>query len=111
MNDTPETDALQIRLRDSDFRDSYIVMLGHAQKLERERNALRKTAEGNGIMAHSAQCQVVELRKALEIAKEYVEEALANKKDMFAGYPGKWQMEEHYLNQINKALETSKQNP
>ena len=41
MNETPETDAIQIRLRDSDFRDSYIVMLGHAQKLERERNRAR----------------------------------------------------------------------
>ena len=91
MNDNPETDALQIRLRDSDFRDSYIVMLGHAQKLERERNALRErvailesdnvrlqrfaktyrnTAEENGKAAHAAQCQVVELLKALETSKQ-----------------------------------------
>jgi len=64
MNDTPETEK---SLQWSDNM-GWVVHVDLSRKLERERNALRKTAEDNGKAAHSAQCQVVELGKSLNIA-------------------------------------------
>jgi hypothetical protein len=40
VNDTPETDALRQKLWGEEWSDSYLTMMSHARKLERERDAI-----------------------------------------------------------------------
>lgn len=41
VNDTPETDALRQKLLGEKWSDSYLTMMSHARKLERERDEAR----------------------------------------------------------------------
>jgi hypothetical protein len=49
-SDAPETEALRQNLRGKSWPDSYLAMMGHARRLELERNQWREKAEAREIL-------------------------------------------------------------
>jgi hypothetical protein len=49
-SDAPETEALRKNLWQKGWQDSYVAMMSHARRLERERNQWREKAEAREIL-------------------------------------------------------------
>jgi hypothetical protein len=52
-SDAPETEALRQNLWGKGWADSYVAMMGHAKRLEHERNQWREKAEAREILRNS----------------------------------------------------------
>lgn len=78
-NETPETDALRQKLWGEGWSDSYMTMMTHANKLERERNQLRIKNENlidAKIKAENAEClmalKVIMVEQDLETIRKII---------------------------------------